>query len=226
MSAFKLFSSMVRGRIRSWSEDYKYHFIHIPKNGGNSVRAALRKRGDVSMSRPYHYRHKDIADEVGRNLQFFCIIRNPWSRTASRYVFARQNAREWATDDPRKQYIEKAGFENFVRDQEVFDIPEHPGQPWMGPMNSWFNQLEWIRNEDNEVVCDCLRLENLQEDISTYFGNFIALPRANVTKERYDYRQMYTDELIDLVARTFEEDVSHFGFTFESGATKNIAHLL
>lgn len=217
---------MVPSWLRFRRLNYQYHFIHIPKNGGNSVRAAMGKRGDVSMSRPYHYRYTDIADKVGRNLRFFCIVRNPWSRTASRYVFARQNARKWPADDPRKLYIEKASFEDFVRDRKIFDIPEHPGQPWMGPMNSWFNHLEWIRNENNEVVCDCLRFEHLEDDISAYFGESIALPRANVTKERYDYRQMYTDELIEVVACTFEEDINYFGFTFESGATKNIANLL
>lgn len=218
-------STLLASLISSWSRlrrgGYKYHFLHIPKNGGNAVRAALKKRGDVSLSRPYHYRYIDIADKVGRNLQFFCIVRNPWSRTASRFIFGKQNARKWAADDPRKTYIEMATFEDFVKDRRLFEIPAHPGQPWMGPMNSWLNQLEWIRNEENKVVCDCLRLEHLAEDISAYFGDSIVIPRRNVTKERYDYRRMYTDELIEIVASTFEEDIRYFGFEYESSATKN-----
>jgi len=223
MKATKFLSSMIAGRFRP--ENYKYHFIHIPKNGGNSVRAALKKRGDVSLSRPFHYRYVDIADRVGRNLQFFCIVRNPWRRTASRFIFAKQNARNWPADDPRKLYIEKATFEDFVNERKVFDIPEHPGQPWMGPMNSWLNQLEWIRNEENEVVCDCLRLEYLSDDINAYFRDSIVIPRKNVTREHYDYRKMYTDELIEIVARTFAEDIEYFGFSFESTASRNIATL-
>lgn len=223
MSVARFLTSMIPRRLRRGN--YKYHFIHIPKNGGNSVRAALKKRGDVSLSRPFHYRYVDIADKVGRNLQFFCIVRNPWSRTASRFIFAKQNAREWPADDPRKLYVEKATFEDFVNDRKIFEIPEHPGQPWMGPMNSWFNHLEWIRNEENEVVCDCLRLEHLGNDINAYFGEPIKIARKNVTKERYDYRQMYTDELIETIARTFAEDIEYFGFSFESAATKNIANL-
>lgn len=92
-------------------------------------------------------------------------------------------------------------------------------------MNSWFNHLEWIRNEENEVVCDCLRLEYLSDDISAYFRDSVVIPRKNVTKERYDYRKMYTDELIEIVARTFVEDIEYFGFSFESAALKNIATL-
>ena len=67
-----------------------------------------------------------------------------------------ENAPKWPTDDPRKSYIEKATFEDFVRERKVFQIPNHPDQPWMGPLNLWFNQLELTRYEENLVVCDCL----------------------------------------------------------------------
>ena len=208
-----------------FQRNYKYHFIHIPKNGGNTVRFALKKMKDVSVTRPYHYRYIDIADEVGRDLQFFCITRNPWSRTASRYEFAKQNFQKWDENDPRRVYMSKATFEDFVRDQKVFPIPKHPDQPWMGPMNSWFNQLEWIRNEGGEVVCDCLRLEFLTTDLEDYFNRKFDLPRKNVTKNSYDYRAMYTDELAVIIATAFKDDIEYFGFDFDNPATRNIAAL-
>lgn len=201
----------------------RYHFIHIPKNAGNSVRVVLKHRYDVSVSKPYHYRYVDIADKVGRELQFFCIVRNPWSRTASRYVFAKQNSKSWPENDPRRLYIQDATFADFVMDQKIFEIPEHPAQPWMGPMNSWFNQLEWIQNEQREVVCDCLRLECLDHDLSAYFETQIQPPRRNVTKNEYDYRNMYSNQLTDIVARTFEDDIEYFGFDFDGAATQHIA---
>lgn len=202
---------------------YRYHFIHIPKNGGNSVRVALRKRKDVSLSRPFHYRYIDIAPKVGRDLQFFCIVRNPWSRTASRYHFGKQNSHKWPDDDPRKLFIEKASFADFVKERRVFEIPEHPGQPWMGPLNSWFNQLEWICNEQGTVVCDCLRLEFLRDDISKYFGQSIEMPHRNSTRQNYDYRNMYTDDLIEIVSDVFSDDIEYFGFDFEGPAKRGIA---
>jgi hypothetical protein len=200
----------------------KYHFIHIPKNGGQSVRAALARRGDVSLTRPLHARYVDVVDDVGTDLKYFCIIRNPWSRTASRYLFARQDCRNWPFDDPRRVYIERATFRDFVTDQMVFEIPEHPGQPWMGPMNSWFDQLEWIVDKDRTARCQCLRLECLETDLEAYFGEAIRVPRENKTRTPYDYRSMYTDELREIVGSTFAEDISHFGFTFETSATRNI----
>jgi hypothetical protein len=199
---------------------FKYHFIHIPKNGGTSVRASLEQRGDVSLGQPFHSRYRDVVRQLGVDLRYFCVVRNPWSRTASRYVFSRQTARGWAADDPRKLYIEKASFEDYVRDQKIFDIPEHPGKPWMGPMNSWFNQLEWITDEDQIVRCDCLRLERLENDLEIYFQEPVKVVRENRTKHRYDYKDLYTPRLIEIVGEIFQQDIDHFGFTFEGPATR------
>ena len=90
-------------------------------------------------------------------------------------------------------------------------------------MNSWFNHLEWITDEEGKVVCDCLRLENLAEDLEEYFQRKIDLPRRNVTIKQYDYRTMYSDDLAEIVATTFEDDIEYFGFDFDSAATRNIA---
>jgi hypothetical protein len=213
-----------RGFRKLWFDKRraKYHFIHIPKNAGESVRHALFLQRDVSLSTPFHYRYVDVVDRAGRDLSYFAIIRNPWSRTASRYQFARQNALQWASDDPRRQYICRASFADYVRDRKIFEIPEHPGQPWMGPMNSWFNQLEWIRDHDGRIACDCLRMESLNEDLNHYLGRILKLQRRNVTHTGYDYRTLYTDDLAEVVRDVFREDIAHFGFTFEGPATRNV----
>ncbi len=200
----------------------RYHFIHIPKNAGEAVRAALYRQPDVSMTSPFHYRYIDIADRVGRQLQHFAVVRNPWSRTASRYQFARQNASRWADSDPRRKFIAAASFEDFVREQRIIPIPEHPGQPWMGPLSSWFNQLDWVRDERSQVVCDCLRMEHLEDDLTGYLQRPIQLPRRNVTQARYDYRAMYTDESAATIARLFQDDIEYFGFSFDGPATRNV----
>jgi hypothetical protein len=216
--------SLVRDAVVKYRFDprrARFHFIHIPKSAGQSVRDALFLQGDVSLSDPYHYRYVDIADRVGRHLRFFAVVRNPWSWTASRYRYARQSAAKWPTDDPRRSYIERATFADFVRDRKILPIPEHPGQPWMGPMTAWFSQLTWLRDEDGAVACDCLRMEALDADLAAYLDRQTKLPRRNATRRHYDYRSMYTDELADLVAQSFREDIEHFGFSFEGPATKN-----
>src|SRR5690606_5078497 len=106
-------------------------------------------------------------------------------------------------------------FRDYVMDRKVFDIPQHPGRPWMGPMNSWFNQLFWITDETGRVACDCLRLERIETDLSDYFGRRMNVPRRNVTSTRIDYRRMYDDALAEAVAEMFRDDIEYFGFGFE-----------
>jgi hypothetical protein len=96
----------------------------------------------------------------------------------------------------------------------------------MGPLNSWFNQLEWIRDEQGVVVCDCLRFEFLSADISRYFAQAIDLPHHNATRQKYDYRDMYTDELAEIVSDVFREDIEYFGFGFDGPATRGMAACL
>jgi hypothetical protein len=216
--SLSLWRQLISKRRRS---PLKYHFIHIPKNGGQSTRAALARRGDVSLTEPLHSRYRDVVGTVGSDLRYFCIVRNPWSRTASRYLFARQNSVNWPASDPRRIYIEKATFAQFVEEQRIFDIPEHPGRPWMGPMNSWFDQLEWVVDESGVVQVQCLRLEHLDADIAAFFGEPVSVPRKNTTRSAKDYRTLYDDRLVEIVARTFARDIEHFGFSFDSPATRN-----
>jgi hypothetical protein len=200
-----------------------HHLIHIPKNAGMALRQALAYR--VSLSEPYHYRYIDIVDRFGRGLKYFAIVRNPWSRTVSRYLYARQRCETWPADDPRRAYMSTATFSDFVRDARVFEIPAHPGMPWMGPTTSWYDQLEWMRDERGRVMCDALRFEHLEDDLSTYFGQQIRVPEKNRTRQSMDYRRLYTDDLAQCVASRFARDIEHFGFTFDGPATKGIAIL-
>lgn len=216
------YASTLPYRLRLTKPAQRYHFIHIPKNGGTSVRAALKWRGDVSMSEPRHYRYIDIAGRLPEGLQHFAIIRNPWSRTASRYLFARKQSLKWPESDERRQYIRSATFEQFVRERRTIEIPAHPGQPWMGPLNSWFNQLDWISDPAGNVVCDCLRFEHLNADINAYFKTWLVLPQKKASTHSYDYRSMYTDELAQIVADVFRDDLDHFGFDFDGPAQKNV----
>ena len=192
-----------------------HHFIHIPRSGGTSIRRTLRFW--ISLSDPYHYRYVDVVDNLNLGVRCFCVIRNPWSRTASRYVYSRKTAKQWPQDCPRKKYIESVDFDQYVRDMMLFEIPQHPGMPWMGPMTSWFNQLYWIIDSSGKVVCDCLRLEHLNEDLGIYLG--AQVPKINASSA--DYRKMFTDETVELVAHKFADDIEYFGFSFNGCATRN-----
>jgi hypothetical protein len=193
------------------------HFIHIPKNGGTAVRLALTLRR-VALERPIHARYVDLEPKIDR--RYFCLVRNPWSRTASRYLYTKRNAQEWPDTDPRKQYIMRVSFEEYIADRRVFPTPSRPDEPW--PLSLWIDQLDWIIDGGGKVAGDCLRLESLDEDLSAYFGRRINVSHVSLLRTAsYDYRSMYTSRTIQAVADTFARDIEHFGFDFERAAVRN-----
>ena len=96
-------------------------FIHIPKNGGMSIRhpqskfqnhivwpnrnamtpeyQSLFEKKMRSMGRPNqpyeHARWRDLSRDLTMWHDAFAIVRNPWSRVVSRYTFAVRNDNDW-----------------------------------------------------------------------------------------------------------------------------------
>ena len=204
------------------------YFIHIPKNGGISVRQSLSNIEKVTFGSNYHLRYTDLSEEIKKTNLFFSVVRNPWSRTASRFMYAKQQSnRAWQDNDPRKIYIDQTDFTTYVKDQKVIRSDSFPkirelvDGAWLGPMLSWFNQLDWLTDEKRQLKSQCLRFEFLQYDLSEYLEMNIPLKEANKTKPKYDYRRMYTDETYKIVDTIFHEDINFFGFTFDGPAIKN-----
>ena len=213
-------SRRIRKLIRSLPfNTYLYHFIHIPKNGGISIRDALVRHRDVSLSDPLHARYRDVVGKAG-NLRYFCIVRNPWERVVSRFFYARQSAENWPDDDPRKAYFLGASFATFVSDHRNLETPAHPGEPWLGPHGSWFNQLFWISDDSGAVRCDCIDIRTMTTDLSAYLGRTLQLGHRNISK-RPRYLDVYEPWSRDLVGELYADDIEYFGFSFEGGPTKN-----
>lgn len=214
------FFSRLRGRANKVGSTH--HFIHIPKNGGMAIREYLQRRGGVGLTDPFHYRYRDLDPETLKGKLAFCLIRNPWSRTASRYHYAKQQALKWDTSDPRRQYIESIDFAAFVRDRKVVNGIKFPGKPWMGPTFAWENQIEWIVDEASIVSGVCLRFEHMDKDLSELLGENVKIEPKNVTRSTSDYKSLYTEELADLVRQHHKRDIDYFGFTFDGAATRNV----
>lgn len=196
------------------------YFIHIPKNGGVAIRAVLKKDPNIVLSNPYHIRVIDY--ESPESKRFFAVVRNPWSRVVSRFLFAKQKCAEWPIGDLRRNYIENASFEEFVLDAPTFEIPEHPGKPWLGPFANWYDQLCWVTDHHQSIAASIIRFEYLESDLSRFLGRRIIVRKRNVTKIRNDYRRLFNTRTIEAVATIHKRDIELFGFSFEGSATKNI----
>lgn len=202
-------------------------FIHIPKNGGMTLRHGLK--GRILLASPkrhvnpeYTMQVSDTMREYGEHHGFeharlrdvrrrwrstaFTIARNPWARVVSRYTFA-----QIAGDKSGKK-----SFRDFLSERHIYGGIKYF---WHRAIRGWYPQVDYI--SDGEFTCDVLRFGTT--DVQKYFGLKKPLKIRNISNvNRLDYREFYGPEEYDIVADWYRKDIEFFGFTFDGHATANI----
>ena len=223
-------------------------FVHLPKNGGmsirhssmtgplkgkvkvctpdthkaghaNSVKLTMDRQGDHSGWE--HIAWRNLNDEA-KKLQAFAVIRNPWDRVVSRYFFAKKVI-EVEKKVPTS-YADISSFEAFLEERHKWGgvkYMEHRA------VRGWYPAMEHVTDEDGNVKCDMMRLEHLNKDVEKYFGIDKMSKARNVTAlNTGTYRDIYTPETIQIVADWYAKDIDHWGFDFDTTATKNYWNIL
>ena len=161
---------------------------------------------------PLSYLEKEKISRYDRK---FAVVRNPWERIVSLYhhadsIYARTH-KSWYGQN-------KISWEEFLSRMDNFRMT--PDYYWKHPYDQWAMQSDWI-TIGNKITCDVLRYENIQEDLNEYFGKEIELEKRNVGVYNKHYIEYYTEEQKQKVADWFRMDIEYWGFSFESGATRN-----
>ena len=221
-------------------------FIHIPKNGGMTIRRnkVLRPKvilatPDVHISPDYtrglHRKMKEIGDHVGNeharwrditprvtnNVQAFAFVRNPWDRVVSRYWFAKKviEIEEDSDHYGETDYADISSFEAFLEERHKWGGQEYM---WHRAIRGWYPAFDHVCNRHGEVKCDILRFENYNEDIRAYLNiAFDPQPRNVTAVYNAPYQQMYTNKTRQIVADWYQKDIDYWGFDFDTGATRN-----
>lgn len=166
---------------------------------------------------PYSYLDKH---KISRFDRVFTTVRNPWSRLVSMYHHADSIShrinKTWYHQD-------KISWDEYLNRMDSFRM--NSSYYWNHPYDQWGIQLDWI-SIGSKVKCDVLRYENLQEDVNTYFDTNITLNKDNAGNYNHNYKEYYTKDQRQKVADWFRLDIEYFGFTFESGATRNYWRLV
>lgn len=222
------------------SAEPRFLFIHIPKNGGVTIRRALALKGRVlaasgntHKTRSYtravraamaaagehpgleHARLRDVSLKVRAALRPVALIRNPWARVVSRFTFAMATMESGSSP---AGYAAR-DFEAFLEERHVFG-----GRPyyWHRAIRGWYPQLDYVLDEEGRIGVDLLRLEHFDAEVGRYFALEGPLERRNVTGlGRLDYRSFYTPRTIALVADWYARDIEAFGFDFDTPARRN-----
>jgi hypothetical protein len=174
--------------------------LHIPKCAGTSILTALNLdvwNGDDAYNENYdvkivyddfHQTHIP-ASRVFTSKTKYAFVRNPWDRTVSRYYYC------------KKRYKITESFEDFVKNK-IIKVSYDFGPP------SWRQQIDWI---DSNTIC--MRVEDgVQKQLKEYFDVDVTIPTVNSMKI-LDYSSLYTQELYDLVAEYYKDDIKKFNYS-------------
>jgi hypothetical protein len=205
------------------SEQHRFVFIHIPKNAGTTVQAALQVACVDAMPRPrrvplladffdtYTWNepwHHALASEVKAQLgehrwgEFFsfAFVRNPWARMVSLYNMLLIDQRQRWLKDVR----------NFA------DFLEKPAGA-LKAREHLSDQTGYVSDEQGTRIVDFIgRFESLAEDFNCVcrrLGVVAELGRMNPSL-KVDYRDYYTPQLRQLVAERYRRDIAGFGYRF------------
>lgn len=212
-------------------------FIHIPKNGGMSIRHGLRGRIQPAgfkahKSKAYsktlrdtmaaqgdhhgaeHSRWLDIKPEFQGSC--FAIVRNPWSRVASRFLFAKLVIAQGKVPE---SYADVSSFPAFLEERHKWgEVP----LMWHRAVRGWFDQLDYVTDHCAKVkVRDILRTEHLDEEVERYMKKKLPRRRNVTVSNTKDWKSLYTEREIQIVADWHKRDIEHFGFDFNTPATRN-----
>lgn len=202
------------------SHKHKCIFVHVPKTAGKSILGlfGLPEFGKDYVNRydyidhPYDHRplftycERDYFEEYFK----FAFVRNPWDRAVSTFLYLLRGGSNDQDARFRDQYLAKytGSFEAFVQ-----DLPAFLDTKFFAP------QFVWVCDTEARPIVDFVgRFENLQQDLIA-IGRRIAidpsaLSHRNVTEHGH-FRDYYTDNSRELVARAYAKDLALFGYSFE-----------
>ncbi|MGR3290241.1 MAG: sulfotransferase family 2 domain-containing protein [Paracoccaceae bacterium] len=217
------------------SRGRRYIFVHIPKTGGTSLSLALEARamkddiliGDTPKALRRRarvkqlqgsgrlWKHSGIADIHGvvsdADLADFFIVtlvRNPWDRMVSYYYWLKLQK----FDHPAVSLARTLGFGDFLRAEHVQKSISS------APYSSY------VTDNSGNLCCNLFaRIEHLHDDLAPFekhIGFSLGtIERVNTSPRETDFRQYFSDDDAEIVAKICAEDIERFGYRFAAAPT-------
>jgi len=200
-------------------------FVDIPRTGSTSLKLALAEHFGSEFGKSYvrednRLTEKVIPDhttamraqqilspELWKRLFTFTIVRNPWQRFHSlfRYRIANQ------------EIPNEFSFIEYLRLLERKNT-RHPYSPFALPL-FYRPMCDFIFDgKDNQLVNYIGRFEEMSPVVAKLqekLGIDLApVQKAEVLSQPGDYRQTYTPEGVEIIARSYRDDIERFNYLF------------
>jgi hypothetical protein len=180
--------------------------------------------------KPYRLKHmvgRDVWDEYFT----FSIVRNPWDMLVSRFFWNKKGAAPMpgpmgVLKEVIAQPLNPDRYGKLIntlwRDLRGKRLkPDDTFEDFMKKLPSNVrNTPFYFDSRGHEEMDMVLRFEHLDEDYKLLCEKigipYEPLPQLKTkTRKSRDYREFYTPELRDWVAREFAKEIDYFGYTFE-----------
>lgn len=179
--------------------EHRATFIHNPKTAGTSISTWLDENFVTKRGRKHG--HIDEVNEYFPQTTFaFGVVRNPWQRLASWYVYSNhngQNFKDWLLQRVQTNKNVLSFHSNIMwsRNWYSLDTPQHR---WFGPHTK------------------ILKFETLEDDFVEIQQKLNCYKSLTVENKNYDYsyKDLYTNELVEYVRDIFIKDVIEYGYEY------------
>lgn len=176
------------------STSHKFIYIRVPKCASSSIKAALDEYFD-DPEKDFHWPVSRFNDSKYDDYYKFGCVRNTYERLIS-WVFHKK--KQW---DPA--YL-----------REICNMVQNNRHIING--ESTFAPLTWYLDQDVDYI---MQYDNLQNDFNLVCDSIqiprIVLPKLNASKKHNHYSHFYTDDLRELVEKTYAEEIDRFNFKYE-----------
>lgn len=198
------------------SNDLSAVFLHIPKNGGTSVKAALQTTLGFQPFEPNtatdsstiildHY-HPGWLIEKGllpktilSTHWFFAVVRNPYDRARSLHAY--YTSRGWITEGTSLE-----AFLRLVRSARPFPGGAAVARLSMAaPQTAWLDQRTLQRTRYFRLES----LDGLQVELEKRFDTAVTFPRENVSVSKAPI----SEEARFLITQIYRRDFEAFGYS-------------
>ncbi|NOX52121.1 MAG: sulfotransferase family 2 domain-containing protein [Gammaproteobacteria bacterium] len=198
--------------------------VHVPKTGGTSIEDTLGLKGPRHNT-AVQYRHRFPV--IWEEYFTFGIVRNPWDRVFSFYIYRRQIRRlEIENSLSFKQWlIRSAEYVNSNNQQAlnkefapVYGVGTMVKNNPEGWRVKFDNSLHMLTDQNGKVIVDHIgRFERLQQEFDLICDRLDikkqVLPFSNKTEHR-PYWTYYDKDCERIVAKLFDKDIAYFKYNF------------
>ena len=194
-------------------------FIHIPKTGGTSIETHfnmgfLYNGWHHGSNKPQCLKHDIMRDmkvkfpEECNSYAKFTVVRNPYDRMVSWYFHLKSYVEEDGFDlekDFTLSFIEwiETPFKTNYTKWSLSEVGQKDPNPiYLNPQHTYIDETVTV-----------LKYENLNSELSEYFGEEINLPTINKSHlRRGHFLNYYNKHSLDIVYERYKEDFEKFNY--------------